>query len=241
MPSGPLAIVTGAAHRLGSALTDLLASSGYSILLHYWKSEAAARQLASQLGTQGTDVTICQADLSRPSGIRDLFAQVDDLGSTLKVLVNSAAVLGAGRPATVTVDEWDTVLNLNLRAPFFCSREAAARMVDGGLIVNISDIGARKAWTRFAPYTVSKAAVESMTALLARAYAPSIRVNAIAPGLVLPSAEVDPKEWDRLVQRLPLKRPAQVNEIASALAFLLTNEYVTGQTIAVDGGYSLLG
>ncbi len=113
-------------------------------------------------------------------------------------------------------------------------------MESGGLIVNITDVGAHKAWSRYPSYTVSKAALESLTRILARALAPKIRVNAIAPGLVLQSDIVPADEWERLIKRVPLKRAARPEEIASALEFLLTNEYMTGQTIVVDGGYSLV-
>jgi len=113
-------------------------------------------------------------------------------------------------------------------------------MEAGGLIVNVTDVGAQKAWSGFPAYTVSKAALETLTRVLARSLAPKIRVNAIAPGLVLPSEYVTEEEWVRLVGRLPLKRPASVDEVAAALEFLLKNEYITGQTIVVDGGYSLI-
>jgi NAD(P)-dependent dehydrogenase (short-subunit alcohol dehydrogenase family) len=113
-------------------------------------------------------------------------------------------------------------------------------MTEGGLIVNITDIGAQKAWSRFPSYTVSKAGLESLTKILARAFAPKIRVNAIAPGFVLQSDIVPAEEWERLIGRVPLKRPARTAEITSALEFLIKNEYITGQTIVVDGGYSLI-
>ena len=113
-------------------------------------------------------------------------------------------------------------------------------MTAGGLIVNISDVGAQKAWSRYPSYTVSKAALDSLTRILARALAPEIRVNAIAPGFVLQSDIVSSEEWERLMKRVPLKRQARIEEIASALEFLLKNEYMTGQTIVVDGGYSLV-
>jgi NAD(P)-dependent dehydrogenase (short-subunit alcohol dehydrogenase family) len=108
------------------------------------------------------------------------------------------------------------------------------------LIVNITDIGAQKAWSRYPSYTVSKAGLESLTKMLARALAPTVRVNAIAPGLVLPSDVVTPEQWGKLVERLPLKRAATLEEVTSALEFLIRNEYITGQTIVVDGGYSLI-
>jgi NAD(P)-dependent dehydrogenase (short-subunit alcohol dehydrogenase family) len=113
-------------------------------------------------------------------------------------------------------------------------------MTDGGLIVNITDVGAQKTWSRYPSYTVSKTALESLTRILARALAPGIRVNAIAPGFVLQSDIVSEEEWQRLMNRIPLKRAARTDEVASALEFLLKNEYVTGQTIIVDGGYSLI-
>ncbi len=241
MARQPLALVTGAAHRLGKAFVLALARNGYAILLHYRRSGEQAVSTATEIRTLGTPVFLSQADLSKPEEIEALFSQVDKIPHTLKVLVNSAAVIPAGDARTLTAQEWDATLNINLRAPCLCAREAAARMTDGGLIVNVTDVGARKAWTRFPSYSVSKAGLEALTAILARAYAPSIRVNAIAPGLVLQSDQVSGDEWQRLVQRLPLKRPATVQEISGALEFLLKNEYVTGQTLVIDGGYSLVG
>ena len=155
------------------------------------------------------------------------------------MLVNSAAVMPRGEAGSLSVREWDAAIELNLRAPFLCAQQAFRRMMRGGLIVNVSDVGASKAWSRFPSYTVSKAALDSLTKVLARSFAPVVRVNAIAPGLVLPSENVTDDEWNRLVQRLPLKRPATTEEIGSTLEFLLKNEYITGQTIVVDGGYSL--
>lgn len=241
MSGQPLALVTGAAHRLGKAFALALSRNGFAILLHYRNSADQAISTATEIRTLGVPVFLSQADLSNPQDIDALFAQVDKIPHTLKVLVNSAAIIPAGDPRTLTVQEWDATLGLNLRAPFLCAREAAARMKEGGLIVNVTDIGARKTWTRFPAYSVSKAGLEALTGILARAYAPTIRVNAIAPGLVLRSDQISPGEWQRLVERLPLKRPATVDEIAGGLEFLLKNEYVTGQTLVIDGGYSLLG
>ncbi len=146
----------------------------------------------------------------------------------------------SGNVDSLSLENWDTSLDLNLRAPFLLAQECAKKMTDGGLIVNITDVGAQKAWSRYPSYTVSKAALESLTKILARAFAPKIRVNAIAPGFVLQSDIVPAEEWERLIQRIPLKRPARTEEVTSALEFLLQNEYVTGQTIVVDGGYSLI-
>jgi NAD(P)-dependent dehydrogenase (short-subunit alcohol dehydrogenase family) len=241
MASQPLAIVTGAAHRLGKAFATLLARKGYAVLLHYWKSDDEARATAEELRGLGGEVFVAKVDLAMPTGFASLFSKVDQLPHTLKVLVNSAGLIRRGEPRTLSIDDWDELLNLNLRAPFFCAREAAARMAEGGLIVNITDVGARKTWSKFPAYSVSKAGMEMLTGILARSFAPQVRVNAIAPGLVLPSAATTEREWRQLIQRLPIKRAGTTEEIAKAFEFLLENEYVTGQSLVVDGGYSLLG
>jgi len=241
MSDQPLALVTGAAHRLGKAFVLALARKGYAILLHYRTSELQASNTATQIRTLGMPVFLSQADLTDPEQISALFSQVDKIPHRLKVLVNSAAIMPVGDAHTLSVQEWDAAFDLNLRAPFLCAQEAARRMKDGGLIVNVTDVGAQKSWSRYPSYSVSKAGLEELTKILARSFAPSIRVNAVAPGLVLQSDLVSAEDWNRLVERLPLKRAASVEEIASAVEFLLSNEYVTGQTLVIDGGYSLLG
>lgn len=236
----PLALVTGAAHRLGKAFALCLARRGYAILLHYHKSIEAAERTAGEILSLGVPVELTRADLTDESAIEHLFRGIDSQPRRLKVLVNSAAVMPRINLDAASAADWDAVLSLNLRAPFLLAQAAAERMQDGGLIVNVTDVGAHKLWDGYPAYVVSKSALETLTRLQAKTYAPRLRVNAIAPGLVLPSESVTPAEWEKLVQRLPLRRPAAPEEIASALAFLLENESVTGQTIVVDGGYSLL-
>lgn len=232
----PLALVTGAAHRLGKVFALTLARRGFDIILHYHRSLDAARQTQAEVESVGRDAILSQSDLTDPAQIQSLLSTLD----SLEVLVNSAASMPAGNVHSLSLENWDTALDLNLRAPFLLARECAKKMTAGGLIVNITDVGAQKAWSRYPSYTVSKAALESLTRILARALAPQVRVNAIAPGLVLQSEIVPDEEWQRLINRIPLKRPARTEELASALEFLLQNEYVTGQTIVVDGGYSLI-
>jgi len=231
-----LALVTGAAHRLGKVFALTLAQRGFDILLHYHQSLDEALQTKAEIESVGRRVILSQADLTDPVQISSLLSEIN----SLNVLVNSAAFMPSGNVDRLSIDNWDTSLDLNLRAPFLLAQEAAKKMTDGGLIVNITDVGAQKAWSRYPSYTVSKAALESLTRILARALAPKIRVNAIAPGFVLQSDIVPAEEWERLIKRVPLKRPARTEEVASALEFLLKNEYITGQTIVVDGGYSLI-
>lgn len=232
----PLALVTGAAHRLGKVFALTLARQGFDIVLHYHQSVDAALQTQAEVESVGRRAVLSPADLTDPIQIQSLVSNL----KALDVLVNSAAFMPSGKVDALTLENWDASLDLNLRAPFLLSQECAKKMTDGGLIVNITDVGAQKAWSRYPSYTVSKAALDSLTRILARALAPKIRVNAIAPGFVLQSDIVSEEEWQRLINRIPLKRPARTDEIASALEFLLKNEYITGQTIVVDGGYSLI-
>jgi pteridine reductase len=232
----PLALVTGAAHRLGKVFALTLARLGYDIVLHYHSSEEEALQTKAEIESLSRSVTLAQADLTDPQQIHSLISSLQ----SLDVLVNSAAFMPSGNVDALSIENWDTSLDLNLRAPFLLAQECAKKMTNGGVIVNITDVGAQKAWSRYPSYTVSKAALESLTKILARALAPQIRVNAIAPGFVLQSDIVPVEEWERLIGRIPLKRPARSEELASALEFLLKNEYITGQTIVVDGGYSLI-
>ncbi len=232
----PLALVTGAAHRLGKSFALTLAHLGYDIVLHYHSADDAALQTKVEIESLKRNVVLAQADLTQPSEIYSLFSTL----SSLDVLVNSAAFMPSGNVDALSLENWDTALDLNLRAPFLLAQAASKIMTEGSSIINISDMGAQKTWSRYPSYTVSKAALESLTKILARALAPKIRVNGIAPGFVLQSDIVPAAEWERLIERVPLKRPARTEEITSTLEFLLKNEYITGQTIIVDGGYSLI-
>ena len=240
----PLALVTGAAHRLGKAFALTLARLGYDIVLHYHASANEALQTKLEIESLSRRAFLTQADLTQPDQIHFLLSTLAlseaEGFHSLDVLVNSAAFMPSGNVDALTLENWDTALDLNLRAPFLLAQACAPKMTAGGLIVNITDVGAQKAWSRYPSYTVSKAALESLTKILARALAPKIRVNAIAPGFVLRSDIVSSEEWERLIGRVPLKRPARTEEITSALEFLIRNQYVTGQTIVVDGGYSLV-
>lgn len=240
MAEFPLALVTGAAHRLGRAFALSLARQGYAILLHYHQGMQDAYETAEEIRALDRPVFLQPADLTQPEGIHALLNLLDEIPHPLKVLVNSAAVMERADIPSLTVEAWDSALDLNLRAPFLLAQAAAQHMTEGGLIVNVTDVAAQKAWSAFPAYTVSKAALESLTRVLARALAPMIRVNAIAPGLVLHSDVVTSEQWDALVARLPMKRAASLDEVTAALEYLLKNEYVTGQTLVVDGGYSLI-
>jgi len=237
----PLAVVTGAAHRVGRGIALALAEKGYAIGLHYHRSREQALDTAAEIESLGVPVHLLPADLRQEGEITAMFQAVAALpGVQLRVLVNSAGVMDRGDLREMRAEEWDATLDLNLRAPWLCAREAAPLMAAGGSVINITDSGAHRAWTGYPAYIVSKAGLESLTRLLARSLAPAVRVNAVAPGLILRSETVSEEEWQRLARRIPLQRAGSLVPITQAVLFLVENEYITGQTIVVDGGYQLV-
>jgi pteridine reductase len=229
------------AHRLGKAIALELASSGYAIGLHFHNSQSEALMTAREIESLGVPVILLQANLKDPLQVKELFSRIPIEEYRFKVLVNSASVMLQKNLLDLSVLEWDDTLNLNLRAPWLCSVEAANKMGDaGGVIINITDSGTRQVWSSYAAYIVSKSGLEMLTRLLARTLAPHVRVNGIAPGLILPSNEIDPARWQTLVDHLPLKKSGTPKQIASAVLHLVTNDFITGETLVVDGGYQLI-
>jgi NAD(P)-dependent dehydrogenase (short-subunit alcohol dehydrogenase family) len=243
MPSDPqvkpLALVTGAAIRLGREIALALADQGYAIGLHYNSSVRQAQALSRQLEDKGVPTLLLQADLTVPEQIRGIFDQISAYQSPLKVLVNSAAVMHAGNLEDTSIEDWDATFDLNLRAPWLCARYAARLMKENGVIINLTDAASGRPWKMYPAYSVSKAGVEVLTRILARSLAPGIRVNAVAPGLVMPNPGFPGDQWERLVERLPAKKTGTPQDIVQAVLFLIQNEFITGQTLVVDGGYQL--
>ena len=235
-----IAVVTGAGHRLGKEFALTLSRMGYAILLHYNTSEIQTQKLAELITAEGVDVFPYKADLTDHKQIKEMWKFIHSLPFDLEILINSAAIMKHNDIRTLSYSDFDETFDLNLRAPLFCSQEASKTMVTGGLIINISDIGAGKNWLGYPIYSISKSSLEVLTRILAKALAPKIRVNAIAPGLVMPPESGDDKNWEKLKDKIPLKRSANPVEITSMVEYLLLNKYITGQIFAIDGGYSLL-
>jgi len=235
-----LALVSGAAVRLGKAIALALADKGYAIGLHYHASEEAARQTAKEIETLGVPVFPLRADLRNEQDVRWMFQQIAQTGLLLKVLVNSAAIMPKQDLMDISIEDWDAVMDLNLRAAWLCAVEAARLMQAGGVIINISDTGAHKVWTSYPLYVISKTGLEALTRLLARRLAPHIRVNAIAPGLISRGENITAEEWERLVQRLPMRQTGSEADVTKAVLFLLESVYITGEVLVVDGGYGLI-
>jgi pteridine reductase len=232
----PIALVTGAAHRVGRALAVGLASEGYDIALHYHSSESKVAGAVDDISAAGANAVLFQSDLTQPEAPADLVRGVVEGTGRLDVVINSAAVMIRMPFGEVSADAWDSVLNLNLRAPFLIAQEAARHLPDGGVIINIADLAAFETWPAYVPHGVSKAGVVYLTRALARVLAPRIRVNAIAPGTVLLPEHFDPAAAAHLTATTPLRRDGLPEDVVQAMRYLLRATYVTGETIVVDGG-----
>jgi 3-oxoacyl-[acyl-carrier protein] reductase/pteridine reductase len=228
-------VVTGAAKRIGRAIALRLAQEGARVVIHYNESEEEARKTAKECG----NAPLYAANLAKIDAIEALFDLISRDCGRIDGLVNNAARFTRIDPLEVTEADWDFVHSINLKATFFCCQQAAKHMMagDGGKIVNISSLGAIKPWAHHAHYCASKAGVVMMTRALAKAWAPKISVNTVAPG-VIPFGEYD-ERIERLVAATPAGRAGTPEEVADAVMYFLTaTNFVTGQMIAVDGGLS---
>lgn len=234
----PRALVTGAGVRVGRAIALALARAGHDVVVHYNASEEPARETAEEIRALGRRAPVVSADLTDVSGIPGLFERVERELGGLDLLVNSAAIFPRARPEAVTPEAWERVFALNARAPFFCAREAV-RLMGSGSIVNIADVAAWQAWPAYAPYTATKAALVSLTRSLALAWAPRVRVNAVAPGPVLLPEDTTPAERQHSIESTALGRIGSPEDVAGAVLYLAEAEFVTGEIIQVDGGEHL--
>ena len=231
-----LALVTGSSIRLGRGFALRLAELGYAIILHYNTSESQVNETENLIKSNGGEAYHIQADFRDEGQIHRMWNFVDTLPGQLKVLINCAALITKQGIMDLKTNDLDEQISINLKAPLICSQEAAIRMEDGSVIINISDAGVNKFWTGYSGYLISKSALEMMTRLMAKKLAPKIRVNAIAPGLVLPLETISGQQWQDLLDKVPMKRAATIDEITSVGELIINNQYITGQIIQVDGG-----
>ena len=234
---GRRALVTGGGVRVGRGLAAALMRKGVHVAIHYHGSERGAREVAAEGERHGVKTALLQADLSDAEAARGLASRAREALGGLDILINSAAIMERRPVSEVTAADWDRTMNLNLRGAFFVAQGAAAAMGGaGGSIVNIADLAAFERWRGYAVHAISKAGVVVMTELMAKALAPLVRVNAIAPGVVMLPDEWDKAARRRLTETTPLGRLGSVDDVAGAMFYLLENEYVTGETVVVDGG-----
>lgn len=237
--SGRSVLVTGGAKRIGAAISARVAREGWRVVIHYLHSPESALDHARSIGALALN-----ADLADPKAAEDLPARAAALvGRPLDAIVNNASVFEYNTAATFSVEDWRRDETINLLSPILIARAFAASLPKGaeGAVVNILD---QKLWNQnpdFFTYTMSKIGLEGATRLLARALAPAVRVNAVAPGLTLPSADQTDAEFAAVAGKYnALKRPIDIEAIAGAVAFLLDNPSVTGQTIVVDNGQHMV-
>jgi NAD(P)-dependent dehydrogenase (short-subunit alcohol dehydrogenase family) len=233
--SGKIILVTGAAKRIGRSIALQLAAEGAQVLIHYQGSEAAARATSADCG----NAPLFRANLESVAEIRTMFDQISTRFGHLDGLVNNAARFTKFDPLQIEESDWDFIHSVNLKATFFCCQAAARIMLtgEGGHIVNISSLGALRPWSEHAHYCASKAGVVMLTRALAKAWAPKISVNSVAPG-VIPFDKIDDRV-ERFIAATPAGRAGTGEEIAEAVAcFLKSTRFITGQVLAVDGGLS---
>ena len=238
--AGKAALVTGAGRRVGRALAVGLAAAGCDVAVHYSSSSTGAKETAQEIAKLGRKAELIPADLRDAQAARGLADRAARALGRLDVLVNAAAVMVRQAVLDVTPDSWDATLDLNLRAYFFVAQGAVAHLRPvRGKIVNIADVGGLEPWPSYVPHSVSKAGVVMLTKGLAKALAPDITVNAVAPGPVLLPDDWDEATRRRFAETTPLGLGSP-DHVVNAVRYLLEGgDYVTGTVLVVDGGRML--
>lgn len=239
-----VALVTGSAHRVGKIIALTLAAEGVSIVVHYHGAEEAVEDTVREIKSLGVDAISARADQSNPDDVKAMFETARDHFGRLDILVNSANMFTQSGFLDISYEEWQRVMNVNLTGPFLCSQAAARLMLaydpPGGTIINIIDNSAFQAWPSHPHHSVAKAGVLMLSKVMARALAPHIRVNAIAPGPVLREPRRSEESWEKLAGRLPLQRIGAAEDVGRAVVFLAREDFLTGAVLNVDGGEGLI-
>jgi NAD(P)-dependent dehydrogenase (short-subunit alcohol dehydrogenase family) len=242
LPVPQAALVTGGARRIGRALVLALAEAGFAVAVHHHRSRQEAEALVAEVAGGGGRAIALAADLVDEAAVERLLPQASAaLGTPIGVLVNNASIFGNDTAATVTRDGWQAHLAVNLRAPFVLMQQFAALLPAdaGGAVINMLDERVWNLTPYFVSYTLSKAALWTLTQTMALALAPRIRVNGIGPGPTLPSPRQSRAQFIEQCRMIPLERGTSPPEIAAALRFILAAPAMTGQMIALDGGQHL--
>lgn len=236
---GQVALVTGSGKRLGRAVAVRLAEEGADVVVHYRSSKAEAVEVVREIEKLGRLAITMEADLAEVSEIQRLIDRAGKHFGRLDILVNSAANFLPASVVSTTEKVWDAALDTNLRAPFFCTQAAAPLLRRSrGVVINFADTGGMLGWTGYIPHSVSKAGVIMLTKVLAKALAPEVRVNAIAPGTITMPDDPPQLESD-FIKVAPLRRSGTPSDISEAVLFLVQSKFITGQTLVIDGGRTL--
>ena len=250
--AGKTALVTGGARRIGRAIAIALGQAGADVAITYRESQAEAIQASEEIAALGRRAIIRSCDVRQEESVRAAVAAVAAEFGHLDLLVNNAAVFASAALESLTLAQWDTVFETNARGPFLVAREALPHLrAAHGRIVNIGSLGATHAWAGHAHYCASKAALHMLTQAMAKAFAPEVSVNCVAPGWIeMPVLESEAHseshsggkrgEAARFAAKTPMGRNGAADEVAQAVLFFATGpHFITGQTLVVDGGLGL--
>jgi len=241
--SGQVALVTGAGRRIGREIALTLGRAGAAVIVNYNRSRNEALSTVKEIKACGSPAVEIRADVARPAQIRRMFGAVEKRFGRLDLLVNNAGIFFPVRWDQLEEEHWDRVLGVNLKGPFFCAQEAARLMKrrKHGQIINISSLGGLQAWPDYIHYCSSKAGLIMLTRCLAKALAPEIRVNSIAPGTILLPDERKSAMVKSVIRNTPLQKAGRAEDIARMVLHLACNgDFITGQIFPVDGGKSIL-
>ena len=232
---GKHVLITGAGKRVARVIAERLLSEGVRLSAHYFQSRASVLELV------GPNVFPVQADLRKVADIRRAASQAMDHFGPVDILINSASNFYPTPVLETTEAQWEDLMSVNLKGPFFLSQAVAPKMLEkGGVIINIADVNGTRPMKTFTPYVTAKAGLLMLTKNLAKEWAPRVRVNAISPGPVLQPENYTEAQIQRSADRTLLKRWGAPEDIANATVFLITNDYMTGYDLKVDGGRSLV-
>ena len=234
-----IVLITGGAVRVGRAISLELSKAGATIFCQYYSSSDSAQSLKNEIEQNDGNIHIYQSDLSNQDGIRQTVDEVIRLYGRVDILINNAALFFKTPLGKVSEKDWDTLHNLNLKAPFFLSQAVSEYMLKqkSGKIINIADAGAETPFPAYLPYSISKAGIINLTKGLAKALAPNIQVNCVSPGPVMFPKDYSEEERKFSIEQTILKREGSAEDIAKTVRFLIEgSDYITGAVIPVDGG-----
>jgi len=238
---GKSALVTGGARRIGRAIALELAAAGADVTVTYRNSRADAEETLQLIHQLGRQAIALECDVRSEPSVRSAIANSINFHSRLDVLVNNAAIFESAPLDQLTLEQWDAVFETNARGPFLVARVALPHLrASCGRIINLGSLGGLRPWAGHAHYCASKAALHMLTQAMAKAFAPEIAVNCVAPGWIDLGEHDAQAAADRFAEKTPMKRNGTANDVAQAVAFFAsTSDFVTGQIMAIDGGLGL--
>jgi pteridine reductase len=238
-PKRSVALVTGAARRIGRSLALALAAAGSDVAITYNASKSEAAETVNALGKFKVHAMAVECDVRSPESVRNAVAAVEQRFHRLDLLVNNAGFFETAALESISVEQWDRMFETNTRGPFLMAQAAYPHLrAAGGRIINIGSLGGLHPWPTHGHYCTSKAALHMLTQTMAKAFAPEISVNCVAPGMIV-IGKGDP-DYDHFAEKTPMKRNGALQDVADAVMFFARGpHFITGQILAVDGGLSL--